>query len=115
MFLTEIKKNKKQQLKKTHMRPLTLVQRTDIATRLNAGQTPKSIADTLNVGVKNIYRLKKQFLGPNGKYLAVAASQATKERFTRDQLKELAQWLEEAPKTTLEELRTQTVTEGVVK
>ena len=65
------------------MRPLTLDQRTDIATRLTAGQTPKAIALTLSVGVKTVYmyHLRKLFQQPDGTFVAVASSAKTKEAF----------------------------------
>ena len=93
------------------MPPLSLDRRTDIATRLSGGQTPKAIAATLgvSVGLKTVYRLKKLFRQADGKYEAVAASIATKEAFSREQLVEISQWLLDVPKLTLAEIRQKTV------
>jgi transposase len=94
------------------MPPVSFQRRHVIAVRLSGGQTPKAIANTLGLSVKTIYRLRRQFRQPDGTFLAVAASVATKQAFTREQLVEMSQWLEEEPKLTLNlELREKAVTE----
>lgn len=92
--------------------PTSFDQRQDIAVRLTGGQTAKSIATTLGIGVKTVYRLSKQFKQPDGSFEAVAASKATKQAFNREQLVEISQWLTAEPKLTLKELREKAVTEG---
>ena len=87
-------------------------QRQDIAVRLTGGQTAKSIASTLGLSVKTVYRLRKQFKQPDGSLEAVAASNAPKQAFNREQLVEISQWLTAEPKLTLKELREKAVTEG---
>lgn len=93
------------------MPPLSFTQRQDIAVRLNGGQTPKSVAVTLGISVKTVYRLRRQFRQANGTFQAVAASLATKEAFSREQLVEISQWLLAAPKLTLAEIRQKGVDE----
>jgi len=83
------------------MPPISFIRRQDIAVRLNGGQTPSSIATTLGLGVKTVYRLRRQFRQANGSFQAVAASVATKQAFSREQLVEISQWLLQAPKLTL--------------
>ena len=95
------------------MPSISFDQRQDIAVRLAGGQTPKSIATTLGIGVKTVYRLSKQFKQPDGSFQAVAASKATKQAFTREQLVDISQWLTAEPKLTLNELREKVVTEGL--
>ena len=56
------------------MSPISYVQRQDIATRLNGGQTPSSIASVLVLGVKTVYRLMRQFRQEDGTGEAVEAS-----------------------------------------
>ena len=87
-------------------------QRQDVAVRLTGGQTTTSIATTLGIGVKTVYRLRKQFKLPDGSFEAFAASKATKQAFNREQLVEISQWLTAEPKLTLKELREKAVTEG---
>ena len=94
------------------MSPISYVQRQDIATRLNGGQTPSSIASVLVLGVKTVYRLMRQFRQEDGTFEAVEASRATKHAFSREQLVEISQWLLEAPKLTLAEIRQKSVHEG---
>ena len=93
------------------MPPISFIRRQDIAVRLNGGQTPSSIANTLGLGVKTVYRLRRQFRQANGSFQAVAASVATKQAFSREQLVEISQWLLQAPKLTLAEIRQKTVDE----
>ena len=94
------------------MPALSLQTRQDIATRLGGGQTPRSIAETLHVGLKTVYRLRRAFRQPDGSFQAVAANMATKQAFTREQLVECAGWLQEEPKLTLAELLDKAVAEG---
>ena len=70
--------------KQNHMPPISFDIRQDVATRLTAGQTPKAIAETLQISLKSVYRLKRAFRQADGSYVAVAASIATKQAFTRD-------------------------------
>lgn len=94
------------------MPPVSFARRQDIAVRLTGGQQPSSIATILGVGVKTVYRLRRQFRQPDGTFQAVAASVATKEAFSREQLVEVSEWLTAEPKLTLAELRQKTVDEG---
>ena len=82
------------------MSPISFAIRQDVATRLNGGQTPSSIATVLVLGVKTVYRLMRQFRQPDGTFEAVEASRATKQAFSREQLVEISQWLLEAPQNS---------------
>ena len=92
--------------------PTSFDQRQDIAVCLTGDQTAKSIASTLGLSVKTVYRLRKQFKQPDGSLEAVAASNAPKQAFNREQLVEISQWLTAEPNVTLKELREKAVTEG---
>jgi transposase len=96
---------------KQQMPAISFDVRQDVATRLTAGQTPKSISETLTISLKTVYRLKRAFRQPDGTYLAAAASVSTKQAFDRDQLVQISEWLLDEPKLTLAELRQKAVTE----
>ena len=47
---------------------MTLEQRSELANRLNGGQPPVGIATDMNISVKTVYRLKRQFEQEEGNF-----------------------------------------------
>ena len=87
--------------------------RTEIAARLNRGEAPNSIAQSLKVSLRTVYRLKKQFALGQNRYAAVPAPVAHVSTISMNQLLELSEVMRKAPKITIKELVSQAVEEGI--
>ena len=100
---------------KRDMPPLILERRQELINRISSGQQisgPNGIAAEMGVAIKTVYRLKKRFEQDDGSYIVEPADVAKKQALTREALVSLSQWLQEAPKLTLKEMRLKLVTEG---
>jgi len=97
------------------MPPLILERRQELINRISGGQRisgPTGIAAEMDVSIKTVYRLKKRFEQDDGSYIVEPAVVARKRGLTREALVNLSQWLQDAPKLTLKEMRLKLVTEG---
>jgi transposase len=57
--------------------------REDIATRISGGMQPKQIAETLNISLKTIYRLKKSFIHDGDLYVAPPMTRTVREKSSK--------------------------------
>jgi transposase len=87
--------------------------REDIANRLNGGQGPKGIAESLNLSLRTVYRIKKSFVSDEGMFIAVPVKTKPRDKIDRDKLIQLVEMMENNPKTTLKELIGRAVEKGV--
>ena len=97
------------------MAPLTLQKRQEIVNRISGGQKisgPSGIAKQMNISVKTIYKLLRQFKQEDGSYLVMSARIARRQSLTRTHLVYLSETLQASPKLTLAELRAKLVSEG---
>ena len=97
------------------MPPLTMARRTEVANRLNGGESPASIANAMNIGGETVYRYKRLLVQPDGTHIPVAPQVATKVRLEREALLKISGWLQETPKLTLKEIREKLVEEDEYK
>jgi transposase len=88
-------------------------QRTELQNRLLGGQKPKGIAKDMGVSERTIWRLKKAFGQDDGTYHAVAAQKATRQKTDRQMMLDLSEIVKDAPKITLEELRSKAIEDEI--
>ena len=116
-FCSLLTKNKKNKPKNDFQKKMPIVYgdqiRQDVATRLSAGQSTKSIADTLNLSLKTVYRMKNSFIKDGASYVAQPREKTPKKKVKREQLVRLSEMMTNSPKTTLHELIQKAVEEGV--
>ena len=87
--------------------------REQVALRLNAGQRPQDIGTALGLGLKTIYRMKKQFTLQGEEFIATPLRRTARENINRATLVEMSRLLSKSPKLTLAELRDQCVALGL--
>ena len=75
--------------------------RVDLATRLSGGQTPTQIAETLNISLKTVYRLKKSFIRDCDTYVAPPMTRTVRQKIDREKLLQLSQIMKTTPNITL--------------
>ena len=93
------------------MPALSLEKREEVANRLNGGQAVKDIASDMSLTLKTIYRLKRVFEQIDGTFIAVAGRGTPRRAFSREDLVTISQWMVNAPKLTLKEIRERLVTD----
>ena len=76
----------------------------DVATRLNAGQTIKSISQSIGLSLKTLYRIKKKLVKNdtcNDEYMAVPVKGGVpKQSINREKMIELISIMQANPKLT---------------
>ena len=97
------------------MPPLEIEQRENLANRYNGGQQPKDIAAEMNISARTVYPLIKQFAADDGFLTAVAPRIKMSTSIDRDMLLDLSEMMQESPKITLQELRSQAISEVSLK
>ena len=87
--------------------------REDVATRLSGGQTPKHIAETLNLSLKTVYRLKKSFIHDDDTYVAPPMARTVRQKINREKLLQLSEIMKSTPNVTLKELLAKAIMDGI--
>ena len=87
--------------------------REDVATRLSGGQTPKQIAETLNLSLKTVYRLKKSFIRDDDTYVAPPMVRTVRQKINREKLLQLSEIMKSTPNITLKELLAKAIMDGI--
>ena len=84
---------------------LTPAQRTELQNRFMTNQSAKSIAKTMAIHPRTVYRLKRKWVQPDGSYIATALKRLPRQTIDRQQLLDLSEIVRENPKISLRELR----------
>ena len=87
--------------------------REDVATRLSGGQTPKHIAETLNLSLKTVYRLKKSFIHDDDTYVSPPMARTVRQKINREKLLQLSEIMKSTPNITLKELLAKAIMDGI--
>ena len=88
--------------------PLSSEQREELQNRFTANQPVKGITETMGV-----YRLKRQWVQPDGTYVATDLQRVPKQSIDRQQLLDLSEIVRKSPKISLRELRQQSIEDGI--